>query len=171
MLLKDAVYAPDMAFMLVSRSRLNHTNCSVSFRQGMCTIKDPAGRTMATIPQSNGLYQLDSLGSTSPDHANITSGKMSISEAHHKLGHIAHAAIKHAVSNRFITGIDLNLSSKPEFCEACAKAKSAHQPFPKESQTQATKYGEQVHWDLWGPASVKSINGHYYVAARIDDAT
>ena len=24
---------------------------------------------------------------------------------------------------------------------------------------------------MWGPASVKSINGHHYVAARIDDAT
>ena len=79
-LLKYAVYAPDMAFMLVSISRLDHANCSVSFSKGICMIKDPAGHTMATIPHSNGLYQLDSLGSTSPDHANITSGKMSISD-------------------------------------------------------------------------------------------
>ena len=26
-------------------------------------------------------------------------------------------------------------------------------------------------WDLWGPAAVRSINGNYYLAARIDDAT
>ena len=71
----------------------------------------------------------------------------------------------------FITGIDLDESSKPEFCEACAKAKSAKQLFPQESQTWAEKYGDCVHWDLWGPASVKSLNGHYYVAACIDDAT
>ena len=48
---------------------------------------------------------------------------------------------------------------------------SARQPFPKESKTRAEKYGERVHWDLWGPATVKSLNGHFYVAARIDDAT
>ena len=60
---------------------------------------------------------------------------------------------------------------KPKFCKPCAKAKSARQPFPKESHTQATKYGEQVHWDLWGPASVKSLDGNYYVAAYTDDAT
>ena len=24
---------------------------------------------------------------------------------------------------------------------------------------------------MWGPATVKSLNGNYYVAARIDDAT
>jgi hypothetical protein len=28
-----------------------------------------------------------------------------------------------------------------------------------------------VHWDLWGPALVKSLGGHSYVAAQIDDAT
>ena len=67
-------------------------------------------------------------------------------------------------------GIDVNLDSKFEFCEACAKAKSA-QPFPKESKTRAKNFGECVHWDLWGPASVKSINGHHYMAARIDNAT
>jgi len=96
---------------------------------------------------------------------------MTISEDHQKLGHIAHAAVKHAVSNNYVTGIKLDSNSKPEFCEACAKAKSARQPFPKESTTRATKFGEQVHWDPWGPASVKSLNGHFYVAARIDDMT
>jgi hypothetical protein len=43
-------------------------------------------------------------------------------------------------------------------------------PHPKETKTGAKKFGERVHWDLWGPASVKSINGHHYVAAQIDDA-
>ena len=28
-----------------------------------------------------------------------------------------------------------------------------------------------MHWDLWGPASVKSLNGNHYVAAQIDDVT
>ena len=31
--------------------------------------------------------------------------------------------------------------------------------------------GDRVHWDLWGPAAVKSINRNHYLAARIDDAT
>ena len=53
----------------------------------------------------------------------------------------------------------------------CAKAKSACQLFPKESDTRAKNFGKHVHWDLWGMASVKSLNGHSYVAAHIDDAT
>jgi hypothetical protein len=43
-------------------------------------------------------------------------------------------------------------------------------PHPKETKTGAKKFGKRVHWDLWGPALVKSINGHHYVAAQIDDA-
>jgi GAG-pre-integrase domain len=101
----------------------------------------------------------------------MASEKMLISEAHRKLGHISCSAIKHAVANDLITGIDLDISSKSEFCKACAKAKSARQLFPKESDTRAEKFGEHVHWDLWGPASVKSISGSQYVAAQIDNAT
>ena len=75
------------------------------------------------------------------------------------------------ISNGFITGIKLDSNSKPEFCKSCTKAKSAQQPFPKESETQATKYSECVYWDLWGLAAVKSLNGHFYVVAQIDDAS
>ena len=96
---------------------------------------------------------------------------MNINKAHRKLGHISPVAIKHAISKGHITGIELDNESKPDFCEACIKAKSARKPFPKQSETRATKYGDHVHWDLWGPARVKSLNGHYYVAAYLDDAT
>ena len=51
----------------------------------------------------------------------------------------------HAVEKGYITGIELEHSSKPEFCEVCAKAKAARQPFRKESKMRATKYGERVH--------------------------
>jgi hypothetical protein len=133
----------------------------------MCKIKNPKRHTIAIIFHSEGLYHI-----TNPiDHANAASGRSTISKAHRKLGHILHSAIKNAVTKGYIIGIELENDSKPEFCDACAKAKSARQPFPKESQMRATKYGGRVHWNLWGPASVKSLNGHHYVAARINDAT
>ena len=161
-----------MAFTLISISRLDKANCSVTFQKGMCTIHNPEGRIMGTITRANGLYCLvNSSKGSRTNHANVAAGKMSISEAHRKLGHISHIAIKNAISTRQITGIELDMDSKPEFCEPCAKAKSARLPFPKKSDTRATKYGERVHWDLWGPASVKSLSGNYYVAARIDDHT
>jgi len=161
-----------MAFTLISISRLDKADYKTIFYKGMCTIKNPKGCTVATIPHSDGLYWVIASKPTSNGHhANIATKKMDINLAHRKFGHISHNAIRHAVSKGYITRIKLDNQSKPEFCEACAKAKSARQPFPKESETRATKYGERVHWDLWGPASVKSLNGNSYVAACIDDAT
>ena len=172
MMFKNAVHAPEMAFTLISVSRLDKAGYQVAFKKGMCTILNQKAQVIATIPHSDGLYRvLASKSSKDGGYAAAASRKMSISEAHRKLGHISCGAITHAVSKGYILGIELESGSKPEFCEACAKAKAARQPFPKESKTRATNYGERVHWDLWGPATVKSLNGHFYVAARIDDAT
>ena len=75
---------------------------------------------------------------TSPSaHANIASAKMTIQEAHLKFGHTAHDAIKYAIAKGLILGIELDLTSKPEFCDACAKAKASRQLFPKILNTQA----------------------------------
>ena len=169
---KNAVHAPEMAFTLLSISKLDKYDHKVVFHKQMCTISDSKGCTIAKIPHSQGLYQVQPPEEAKNNlSANATVVKMSINEAHHHLGHISSAAIKHAISKGFITRIDLDESFKLEFCEACVKAKSARQPFPQESETCAEKYGEYVHWDIWKPASVKSLNGHYYVATRIDDAT
>ena len=169
---KDAIHAPEMAFTLISISRLDKAGFSVTFNKGMCTIRNPKSKTIATIPNSNSLYKVVATKWTSKNKtANTAMSKMSISEAHRKLGHIACSAIKHAVLKGLIEGIDLDLNSKLDFCEACTKVKLATQPFPKESETQAEKFGKRVHWDLWGPASVKSLNGNHYVTAHIDNAT
>ena len=171
-ILKEAIHAPDMAFTLILVGQLDDAKCSATFSGGMSTIRNPSGCTMVTIPCANGLYHI-----TAPEdpptvnYASIAMVKLTISEAHRKLSHIAPSAIKYTIAKGHITSIQLDPESKPELCEACAKAKAALQPFPKESKTRATKYGEHVHWDLWGPASVQSLSRNLYVAARIDDAT
>ena len=112
----------------------------------MCMIKNPTSQTIATIPNSDGLYKIASpIATDTKNMANIASGKMSLSQAHKKLGHISYSAIKHAISQGFITGIELDPESKPDFCDACANAKSACQLFPKESKSRAENFGKQVH--------------------------
>jgi GAG-pre-integrase domain len=168
---KNAIHAPGMAFTLISISRLDKAGYSVLFSKGMCAIQDLKGQMIATIPHSNGLYKLVANQSKKTETANTASTKMSINEAHRKLDHIAHSAVKHAITKGITTGIELDLDFKVEFCKDCAKAKLARQPFPKESEMRAEKFGGRVHWDLWGLGSVKNLNGHHYIAARIDNAT
>ena len=169
-ILKDTIYAPNMAFTLISVSHLDEANGSTTFSGSMSTIKSAAGCTIATIPQADGLYHV--LPEKEPptiNYANVASMRWTISKTHWRLGHIVHSAIKYTINQGHITGIQLDPDSKPEFCESCAKAKSAQQPFPKKLETHTSEYGEHVHWDLWGPAAVKSLSGSLYVAACIDD--
>ena len=89
------------------------------FHKQMCTIQDPKGNVIARIPHLQGLYKFLIKNKKPGFHTNAAVEKMSISEAHRKLGHISSAAIRHTVSKGFITGIALDDDSKPEFCKAC----------------------------------------------------
>jgi hypothetical protein len=40
---KNAIHTPEMAFTLISISRLNKAGFSVTFHKGMCTIINPKG--------------------------------------------------------------------------------------------------------------------------------
>ena len=142
---KNAIHSPMMAFTLLSISKLDTSGHKVTFYKQMCMIQDPKGNTIAKIPHSQGLYKVFMEKEGKPElHVNAAVEKMSMGEAHRKLGHISSVAIKHAVSKGLITGICLDKESKPEFCDACVKAKSARQPFPKESESQAEKYGDHI---------------------------
>ena len=96
-------------------------------------------------------------------------GKLTVSELHRALGHVSQSAVKLAVANGLIEGVELDSASEPEFCDACEKGKAARQPFPKESKRRTKAYGELIHTDLWGPAQTLSIGGHSYYMSFTDD--
>ena len=95
MLFKNAIHAPEMAFTLISISRLGGAGYSATFCKEMCTIKNPSNQTITTIPHTNGLYRIIAMSSSNKaETANTVSGNMSISKAHRKLGHISYSAIQ-----------------------------------------------------------------------------
>ena len=95
---------------------LDKADHKVIFHKQMCTIKNPKGLTIAKIPHLQGLYHvLASPQSPTQLTANSASKKLSINEAHHCLGHISSAAIRHAVLKGLITGIDLDMNLKLDF--------------------------------------------------------
>ena len=97
----------------------------------MCTIINPNGHNIATIPHSDGLYHIIIPNETQTSHhTNAATGKMDINKTHRKIGHISLVAIKHAISKGYITGIELDNESKPDFCEACIKATVAQKTVP-----------------------------------------
>jgi hypothetical protein len=82
---------------------------------------------------------------------------------HFRLGHLSHnrlLSMKHEFP--FVT-VDHN-----SVCDICHLARHRKLPY-KLSVNKAAACGELIHFDIWGPNSVHSINGHRYFLTAIDD--
>lgn len=89
---------------------------------------------------------------------------------HIRLGHANHSVIETMETEQSVVG--LNVSSDPVNelpCEGCCLGKSHQQPFPTICRRRATKIGEIIHSDLYGPFNVPSLaNSLYYVLFQGD---
>ncbi|KAF8586070.1 hypothetical protein K439DRAFT_1298879, partial [Ramaria rubella] len=74
------------------------------------------------------------------------------------------------ITDRLITGIELDLGSGTKTCDSCVYAKSTHKAVPKErSSERAKEIGGEVHSNLWGPALVKTKGGRAYFTTLTND--
>ena len=78
------------------------------------------------------------------------------------MGHVNHDDLRQMVDKGMVNGVELNMSSKAEFCETCIKAKATRKPFPKETKMEYKSYGDKIVSNIWGPAPVKSLGGKQY---------
>jgi hypothetical protein len=84
------------------------------------------------------------------------------------MGHVNFQTLHEMVRSGAVKGVELDSSPAPTFCEACVQGKAHRKPFPKISETPYSRYGEKVVTDLWGPAQVQSLGGHYYAHMFVD---
>jgi hypothetical protein len=57
--LKDTLYAPDIAFTLISLGRCDDAGFQTFFDHQKCIVKDKARKTLIEAPKFHGLYRLD----------------------------------------------------------------------------------------------------------------
>lgn len=148
----NALYAPKMAFMLVSMNRITAAGLAVHFEGHMCRTFSAGPRRMliTKIPQVHGLYTI----ATHPKHhANIAKGQLTLSQAHHILGHISQSAVKQMAEVKLVEGMQVDTSTEAEFCDVCMKAKATCQPFPNETKNHARTYAELVHTECVGTST------------------
>ncbi len=173
--LMKVLYSPEIGYTLISVSRLDQAGYTLTFGQGMCSIKDPDGNHIGSIPRSQkGLYRVfrDS-GEKGMVNA-VSPVKLIEAEPHCYLGHMSLTAARHLITHGFVTGLELHKSPSgdPFFCEACIYAKTKHQSVLKVHQGDgASTFGKEIHSDVWGPSRVETINGQKYFISFIDDCS
>jgi len=121
-LLKDVYYSPHLAFTLVLVTRMTRAKFKVLMEDTTCSIYNSSYQLIAQIPEVQGLYRISSPPGIPPipinisESANLASKIISIDKLHHRMGHINHDDLLEMVRKELIKGIDLDLNSKPLFC-------------------------------------------------------
>ena len=85
----------------------------------------PLDKIISRVPEIHGLYCVTdtTAAKTEAKSANATSQPLTISQLHRLMGHINHDDLCTMVKEGIVEGIDLDMESKPDFCDVCVKAK------------------------------------------------
>jgi hypothetical protein len=167
-LLTDVLYCPTMGLMLVSISKLADASHPLFFGQ-RCQIFDVKKKVVGEVPWRNGLYRVDH-SVEGGEMGGLAKEVLTVEELHRCMGHIAPEAAKRMISERSVEGIELDNSSELKSCDSCKYAKATRKPIKKSREKpRASKFGEEIHSDLWGPSPVQTPGKKEYYATFTDD--
>ena len=173
--LHDVLYAPDIAFTLISLNRVDKAGYSILIEDNeLCLIDRSTRNFVGRIPSHNDLWSVQSarVSGNSPNppsnHHSLTT--VSLMDLHRCLAHISPSTITQLVNKGILTGITIR-DWDIDFCEVCALAKIKRQPFPTSRSHPAQEVGDVIHSDVWGPAAVQAIGGDSYAVTWIDEKT
>ena len=110
----------------------------------------------------NGLYCVE--------HEAVDAEVVTIEKLHHLMGHISPDAVKVLVKKGIVDGLTLDESSEIKSCNLCEYGKAYHKPIGKvRVEPWASKIGDEVHSDVWGPSPIQTISSHKYYTTYTDD--
>ena len=120
-ILRDTLYAPKIAFTLISIGKCNDAGYETMFAHQKCIIKDSSGKTLLVTPKFHGLYHLDR-----DINSHTACPCLPMEEIHKRLVHISTRSINHLLNNQMISGLEINPMDKSSSCKACIKSKMTH---------------------------------------------
>ena len=165
--LRNTLHAPSVAYTLVSLGALDEEGYHAHIGDGRLKIVSPEGERVGQIPhRMRRLYKV----AHAPESAHAVE-LVSVMELHCRMGHIAVASTCKLVESRAITGVELDPNSQEHDCDACIFARATCLPIPKvRISTPAQRFGDEIHTDVWGPASISTRQGRRYFVTFTDDA-
>lgn len=166
-IIRDVLYIPQFGKNLLSTSVLAKAGCSITYnKEGAKIYYMDQKKPLGTARLQNGLYVLKSQKPEQAHQAKEFAKDNETNLWHRRLGHIGMNRMKQLEG--MATGIELKEKQSLEFCKDCVIGKAKRTPFPKLAH-RATRCGEIIHSDLWGPAQTPSIGGSMYYVSFTDD--
>src|SRR5229473_5354146 len=131
-------------------------------------LVSPQGERIGRIARTQGclykiVHALDAANAVEP---------VSVMELHHCLGHIAVTSTCKLVESGAIVGVELDPTSQEKDCDACIFARATRLSIPKvRISAPAKNFGDEVHTDVWGLATIATCQGRRYFITFTDDTT
>lgn len=153
--LQDILIVPHINKKVLSVSKLtNDSLVDIIFSRSSFAIQDAlTKRILATGTHRDGLYILNP-GSQAFAASVVSSNRISFDLWHKRLGHVAHDII-FLLNKRGCLRVSSILPT-PTICSSCELSKQHRLPFQLNAK-RSLHVLDLVHYDLWGPAHVTSV--------------
>ena len=167
-LLKDVIYVPNMGVTLISISKITSAGFKMVFHKDILKIFGPKDSVLGCIMVQKGLYHVEH--EPFEVATNVNTDTVTIKELHQIMGHMLPEVAKKLIEDGLVKGVKPDRSSDIWSYDSCKYAKAHRKPIWKEQEEpQASKIGNEVHLDMWGPSPVQTINGREYYLSYTDD--
>jgi hypothetical protein len=172
--LSEALHSPDLWHNLISVSQLTAKGLNVTFNEDSTTVNDEKGRDIFVAQEIHGLYVVDVLNCTTQPSTNLAESKQKpvpFDTWHCRLAHAGEGTLKEMMRSKLVDGLEIDgqLEMRGK-CEDCIYGKhTAH--LHNEKGEVEKEVLEQIHVDLWGPATIQSAGGAKYLMVIVDGAS
>lgn len=166
-LIRKALFIPEISTNLLSVSALVQNGNEVKFKKDICEILNQQHQFIAVADRVNGVYKVRVCGKPKETCSLTVSSVI----WHYRLGHINSNDFQ-KMKGGAVVGIKCKEDSSfgLKNCSVCCEGKQTRLPF-KTKGTRATNALEIVHGDVCGPMENLSIGGARYFLLLVDDYT
>ncbi|KAF8389672.1 hypothetical protein HHK36_024191 [Tetracentron sinense] len=170
--LTDLLCVPSIHRNLISVHKFTSSNnCYVEFNPFSFSVKDlSTGVHLLQGKCEDGIYYMPQSAQVlrKPPVA-FVGVRTSLDGWHSRLGHPSTKVVTQVVRS-FDLPLEKSSVTKKSLCVSCQCNKSHKQPFSISSMTSSQPF-ELIYSDVWGPSSIKSINGYRFYVIFIDHFT
>ena len=163
------LYAPGLAYNLVSVSKAADAGKTVYFDDSICEFRNKSGKVIAVGAREGSLFYLK-IARKSRESVSMAHNQNKKRLWHRRLGHLNEQSMKRLMDKDLVNQLDYDMSGEVGVCEACIGGKQCKNGF-KSSQKVTSVSLELVHSDVCGKMGQKSLGGAEYFLTFVDDYT
>jgi len=166
---ENVVYAPTMAYNMVSVRVMNRSGKTTTFDEHRCwTAKH--NKVLLEGKIIDDLYCVATDANTTVTEESVHAGLVAdMNLWHQRCAHVHVDGIRNMVKHDVVDGINKDVNGNVHRCSACVYGKSTRAPIPKEAGARANHVLDLVHSDVCGPFPVPSHGGSRYFVSFVDD--